>query len=303
MHAFSRWAFGPLFRQFTRVRRTLRDGWVRGEVLGVRFKLLKLRADVLYSNLATLVERHGAICPDLTRYELKVFSQNGEDGVIAEIIRRIGVTTCSFVEFGIEDGSEGNCLFLADVLGWSGTFIEGDLGLHARLSAKYITRDDINTLCHWVTVENINEILSSSCTDKNIDILSIDIDGNDYWIWKAIDVIDPRIVIIEYNGSIDLRSSLVQPYEPSTEWNSASFFGASLTALTRLGLRKGYVLIHTELAGVNAFFVKAELAHHFTAPGGSPRRAANYWLGGTSHAVGETESSYIEVDENGDESI
>ncbi|MEJ7764311.1 MAG: hypothetical protein WKF86_02340 [Acidimicrobiales bacterium] len=264
-----------------RVRRTLRDARVRG--------------DVLYPNLATLVERHGGSSIGLTGAELKVFSQNGEDGVIAEVLRRVGTRARTFVEFGIGAGIEGNCVFLADVLGWAGTFIEGSESLHGLLASKYAANDAVQALHHSVTAENINGILNLGRSQPVVDVLSIDIDGNDYWVWKAIEAIDARLVVIEYNGSIDPRKALVQPYRPHSNWDSTGSFGASLSALVQLGQEKGYTLIHSELTGTNSFFVKDELAHAFADLGPSVLRAANYNLDGSTHLGGAAASSYLAI--------
>lgn len=265
-----------------KVRRMLRD--------------VRIRGDVLYQNLDTLAQRHGGASVGLTRFELKVFSQNGEDGVIAEVLRRIGTTTRTFVEFGIGTGIEGNCVYLADVLGWSGLFIEGSEEFHGRLTAKYAANDAVDTARHIVTAENINEILVASLPTTSIDVLSIDIDGNDYWVWKAVDAVDARVVIIEYNGSIDPRLALVQPYQPDVGWDATSFFGASLTALIELGREKGYTFVHSELTGNNAFFVKDELAQAFSDLGSPPLRAANYSLQGMTHVASAASSTYLPID-------
>ncbi len=254
---------------------------------------VRVRGDILYPNLAALVDRHGGTAVGLTRYEMKVFSQNGEDGVIAEVLARVGTNTRTFVEFGIGTGVEGNCVFLADVLGWNGTFIEGRDELHRRLAVKYAANDGVQTLRHLVTAENINELLAAGPHGPTVDVLSIDIDGNDYWVWKAIDVVDARVVVIEYNGSLDPRQALVQPYRPDVGWDASGFFGASLGALVQLGRAKGYALVHTELTGTNAFFVKDELAERFTGGGPPPLRSANYSLQGMTHGDGDGSSTYL----------
>lgn len=282
------------------LRRAL--GAARRNIVNVknRVDVSRVRSDILYRNLAELVERHGGSTFGLAGYELKVFSQNGEDGVIAEALRRVTPTSRTFVEFGIGAGIEGNCVFLADVLGWQGTFIEADEELHARLEQKYVSRDAVQTICRSVTAENINEILRSSCQTGAVDVLSIDIDGNDYWVWKSIDAIDARLVVIEYNGSIDPTQALVQPYRPDEAWRSTSFFGASLAALVDLGRKKGYTLIHADLTGTNAFFVKDDLAPAFVDLDPPMLRSANYGLVGWSHTVGGGSPSYLAV---GDDAV
>ena len=115
---------------------------------------------------------------DLARYEMRGFSQNGEDGVLVEIFNRIGVTNRFFVEFGIQAGTEGDCVLLADVFGWSGVFIEADEVLFAALSAKY-EGFPVRCVRDMVTAERIEEIFTSAEVPAAPDLLSIDIDGND----------------------------------------------------------------------------------------------------------------------------
>jgi hypothetical protein len=115
-------------------------------------------------------------------FELRVFSQNGEDGVIAELVRRTGAPGRFFVEFGIGSGGEGNCVFLADVLGWSGLFMEPDPDAHAALTRKFEGHPGVATLHATVTPENVEELFERAGVPAEPDVLSIDVDGNDYWI-------------------------------------------------------------------------------------------------------------------------
>ena len=223
----------------------------------------RVRNIVVYANLAELTRRYGP-APGLAGFELKVFAQNGEDGVLAEIFHRVGVESKFFVEFGAGTGREGNAVLLADVYGWSGLFIEGDASEFAALEYKYLRMDRVDTRRDVVTAENIEAILAECEVPEVFDLLCIDIDSNDYWVWQAIDRHRPRVVVCEYNGALDPAVVATQPYTPGAPWDGTEYFGASLKALEDLGSVKGYTLVHTDLTGTNAFFVLDELAGAFT---------------------------------------
>jgi hypothetical protein len=236
-----------------------------------------------YAALGLLDQRHGLRQSHLAAAELKVFSQNGEDGIIMEIMSRIGVTTGHFIEFGIDGGREGNCVLLADVLGWSGLFIEGDPGLYSTLSSKYSSNSGVSTRCAFVAPQNVNDLLADQPADT--DIVSIDIDGQDYWVWRALSVIQPKLLVIEYNSGLDPRDNKVEPL--GTLPNLTKTSGASIGALRALGDAKGYTLAYLELCGVNAFFVRNDYADRFPDP--VIYRTPNYLLSGLSHpGVGPT---------------
>jgi hypothetical protein len=253
----------------------------------------------VYASLATLAARYdgpvAALSGDLTRYELRVFSQNGEDGVICELLRRTGIGTEHFVEFGAEAGAEGNCVFLAEVLAWHGLFIEASDQYEA-LERRWAGRPRVGVARALVTPENVEAIFREHGVPEAPDLVSIDIDGNDYWVWEAMSS-RPRIVVVEYNGNLDTGPEvrLVQPYSEDS-WDKTDFFGASLGALESLGRRKGYRLVHTDLAGVNAFFVREELAGELPSGDLVPRRAANYRLGGRGHRPDPQGRPYVPVE-------
>jgi hypothetical protein len=239
----------------------------------------------VYLAIAELARRASAPAgdgpADLTGYELRVFSQNGEDGVLAEIFRRIGPGGRTFVEFGTEAGYEATCVYLADVLGWSGFFIDGDEAAHAGLSAKYAHRPDVVTHRAFLTPESIEREFAAIGVPAEPDVLSIDVDGGDYWLWEAVEAHRPRVVVVEYNSLLGPEVRLVQPRGLVQEGFGADF-GASIGALAALGERKGYRLVHCELAGVNAFFVRDD------QPGPWPERVLhrtpNYNFAGARHA-------------------
>ncbi|MCW2760994.1 MAG: hypothetical protein JWR85_1195 [Marmoricola sp.] len=194
---------------------------------------------------------------DLARYELRGFSQNGEDGVLLEILNRIGVTNRFFVEFGIQNGSEGNCVLLADVFGWSGVFIENDDANFAELSAKY-AGFPVRTVQDLVTAARIDDIFRETGVPERPDVVSIDIDGNDVYVWDALEDFRPRVIVIEYNSGIRTSGPVAQPHDPDRAWDGSGAFGSSLGALDTVARRKGYRLAHTDLTGTNAFYVDEE---------------------------------------------
>jgi len=195
----------------------------------------------------------------LLNFEQRVFSQNGEDGIIAEIFDRIGTTEKFFVEFGIQDGTECCTRNLLENQGWSGAWIEGSPELAERASQKF-SQYPIKVLNRFVTTENIVACFEAVAVPREFDLLSIDIDGNDYWMWKALGRhYSPRAVIIEYNATFGPRQSWIMPYDPGFRHDATAYFGASLEAMARLGMDLGYRLIGCESRGINAFFVRSDL--------------------------------------------
>jgi hypothetical protein len=210
----------------------------------------------------------------LLRHGFKVYSQADEDGIIQAIFDRIGVRDRAFVEFGVGSGIECNTVKLL-VEGWRGLWIEASAaGIAAvrRDLAAFVEAGRLSLRHQRVTVENIDRLLSEAGLGGEIDLLSIDIDGNDYWVWKAIAVVAPRVVVIEYNATLRPPMSLVVPYDPAAEWAGDNYFGASLEALVRLGRQKRYSLVGCSFSGVNAFFVRDDLcADRFLAPATAER--------------------------------
>ena len=243
------------------------------------------RSRGIYPALGELAGRWRAAgpVPGLTAHELRVFSQNGEDGVLAEIFARIGVVGGGFVEFGASDGAENNSAFLAQVLGWPGVFLEADPGAFAALEHRYRGAARVRTVQAAVEPDTLEGLLRDAGVPAEPDLLVIDVDGNDYWIWRALEAFRPRVVVIEYNGDLDPTVPRVVPYERGRGWDHTSGYGASLAALEALGTEKGYRLVHTELAGVNAFFVREEDAGPLPSGDEVPRRSASHSLLGHGH--------------------
>jgi glycosyltransferase involved in cell wall biosynthesis len=239
----------------------------------------------------------GLEASELTPRELRAFSQNGEDGVLAEILARVGAPSRTFVEFGIESGREGNCVLLADVMGWSGLFIEADDDCFGELERKYQSNPRVTTLHELVTPGNVQALFARAGVPSEPDVVSIDVDGGDYWILEAIVDYRPRVVVCEYNSALEPSRRLVQPRELGA-WDGTDYFGASIGALRALGERMGYRLVHTELSGVNAFLVAAELAEgRFPATRDVPLRTVpNYFQRGYRHPPDPLKRRFLDLD-------
>ena len=198
----------------------------------------------------------------LLRYGFKVYSQSDEDGIIQEIFNRVGTRNRIFVEFGVESGIECNSVKLL-VEGWRGLWLDGGTKHVAQIRTHFRTFIDDRRLTAneaFVVAENINSLLEQGGVTGEIDFLSIDIDNNDYWVWKEITAIKPRVVAIEYNATLRPPMSLVVPYDPERRWDGTNYFGASLEALVRLGRDKGYQIVGCNFSGANAFFVREDIA-------------------------------------------
>jgi hypothetical protein len=218
----------------------------------------------------------------LSMAELQVCSQNGEDGVIAEILAAIGAESRSFLEFGVQDGREGNCVALADVRGWSGWFFEADLEQFRRLAGKYAHNRRIRTVQSMVTAENINDLFRGAEVPQSVDVASIDIDGAEYEVWQALEATRPRVVVVEYNSALPPDSQLV-PRAPRAPWDGTQNVGSSLGTMLSVGDAKGYDLVYCEAAGVNAFFVAREAGWDGPVNDDVTRRTPNYFMSGLQH--------------------
>ena len=205
----------------------------------------------------------------LNKAEYQVFSQNGEDGIIAEIFNRIGTTNKYFVEFGVENGLECNSTNLL-YKQWSGLWIEGSSNFYADIAIRFkdlIAKGQLIVKNKFINAENIESIFKSADAPAEPDLLSIDIDYNDYYVWQAITNYNPRVVIVEYNALYRPDTHFVVPYNAERMWDKTSYFGASLLALQQLANEKGYCLVGCCFMGSNAFFVRKDLVgDHFEAP-------------------------------------
>jgi hypothetical protein len=199
----------------------------------------------------------------LEKYEYSLFSQNGEDGIIRYLFSEIGFSSKILIEFGFAV-TENNSLRLILKEGFKGLLIDG-LGSSVRAFNKAVQQigiTDVKATCQFLDLGNLKATLLESGLSPEIDLLSIDVDGNDYWFWKDINYLNPRIVVIEYNASLGPELSLTVPYDHLFDRHkkhlSGFYHGASLTALTKLATEKGYVLVGCDSKGVNAFFVRKD---------------------------------------------
>ncbi|HTL33157.1 MAG TPA: hypothetical protein VL326_08535 [Kofleriaceae bacterium] len=192
-----------------------------------------------------------------------LFSQNGEDGVLAAILDRIGVGPRKFVEFGFSP-MQNNTLAFALREKATGMYLDGSKRIctEARHMFRMLMRTDIDVVCAWLDRDNIDGLLAKRFGGQELDILSVDVDGNDYWMWQAIHSVNPRIVITEYNASFGAQRAVSVPYDPAFDRHTKPtdfYHGMSLRAAHKLGLEKGYALIGCDQDGVNAFFVRRDL--------------------------------------------
>jgi len=209
------------------------------------------------------LSRTKEIIDDISKSEFKVYSQWGDDGIIQFLTQYLDIPRKTFIEFGVEDYNEANTRFLLENNNWQGLVMDGSSGQIEKIKGQSMYwRHTITAHAAFITAENINDILSGHGFSGNIGLLHIDLDGNDYWVWKAIDVVKPVIVIMEYNSLFGPDKPWTIPYDPSFQRTEAHFsnlyFGSSLTSLCDLAVEKGYSFIGTNSNGNNAYFVRTE---------------------------------------------
>jgi len=239
----------PGVRELHHIRSTLADlHSTLTRIEAIRLLDFDLRAHPRYGDPRRLLCYAGQVC-----------SQNGEDGIIHEIFRRVGATSRIFVEIGVGDEVENNTAFLLSQ-GWSGRWIDGDPAFLERIkSGPEFLRKQLSGLVSFVTRENAAALLAQLNVPAEFDLLSVDIDQNTYYIWEALSGFRPRVVVVEYNSSIPSDIDWKVSYAPDRVWDGSQNFGAGLKALEILGRQLGYSLVGCEFCGVNAFFVRNDL--------------------------------------------
>ena len=199
----------------------------------------------------------------INNFEYKITSQNNEDGIIDYIFSKIP-NKKYFVEIGFSY-YECNSLNLIKS-GWNGKLIDIDkdecLSLK-RLSSFFYPKSKIDIINKKILKDNINEIVFSGLEDQVIDFFSLDIDGNDYWVLKELNIEKINVICCEYNHYIGNNVKKTIPYNPNHIWKNNGCFGASLEAMTNLLEAKGFCLIAVESSGTNAFYVKKKFAEKF----------------------------------------
>lgn len=201
---------------------------------------------------------------DLRGSEFRVFSQWGEDGIIQHLIKQVPIECRVFVEFGVQDYTESNTRFLLIHDNWSGLVIDGGAeNIEAIRRSDDYWRHNLKAECAFITRENIDGLIKGAGLEGDIGLLSVDIDGNDYWVLEAIACVQPRLLITEYNARFGPEASVTVPYSANFQRTAAHhsniYYGASLAALASLSARKGYDLVGCNAAGNNAFFVRRDV--------------------------------------------
>lgn len=198
----------------------------------------------------------------LLQFGYRVYSQGDEDGILREIFRRIGEGDRKFVELGAGDGLENNTLFLL-TQGWSGVWLEGSarkVSSAKKTFASFTTHGQLRIAQHFITAASVDGTIASLIPKGEVALLSIDLDGNDYYILDAIRSISPRVIVAEYNAKFPADFFWVMQYHEAHQWDSSDYFGASLKALEDLLSPRGYALVGCSVLGTNAFFVRKDLA-------------------------------------------
>jgi hypothetical protein len=208
----------------------------------------------------------------LRQTEFRVFSQFGDDGIIQYILHRLNLPKEErrFVEFGVESYKEANTRFLLLNDNWGGLIMDGsEANMTSVRSEDIYWKHDLTALARFITPDNINDLLRENGFTGRIGLLSIDIDGNDYWVWEKITAADPALVIVEYNGLFGGKEAVTVPLESEFTRGKAHYsnlyWGTSLPALCQLAERKGYRWIGCNSSGNNAYFVRKADADLFAA--------------------------------------
>jgi len=257
-------------KQLQRIRSGLSLVRLQEQVTGMQEQVTKMREEVTETKMLMVrvlialikAERIGR---SIHEAEFKVSSQFGEDGILQYLIHHVGIPEDQriFVEFGAENYEEANTRFLLTNNNWRGLVMDAspENMLHVRTS-PYYWRYDLTAVAALITRENINDLLIAHGFSGNLGLLSIDLDGNDYWVWKNIRVIDPILVVVEFNSVFGIQHAVTIPYDPDFHRTRAHYsnlyYGCSLRALCLLAEQKGYMFVGCNSGGNNAFFVRKD---------------------------------------------
>jgi hypothetical protein len=249
------------------------EGSLKGALRQFRGWLLKDTRQLLTTShqlagrMASWQVRSRTTLSSLADAEFKVSSQWGQDGIVDWLIERthIPLGSQTFIEFGVEDYREANTRFLLQNRNWRGLIMDGSEAMAAAVREDGLYwAHDLTVKPAFITRENVNQLIADAGFRGEIGLLSIDVDGNDYWIWEAIDVVQPILCICEYNAVLGDVQPVSTPYDPAFQRSRAHtsnlYFGASIAALCSLARRKGYRFAGTNSAGNDAFFVREDYA-------------------------------------------
>lgn len=245
-----------------RVRRARK--WLRRKLVPFSVRAGKVSAKWRKSDRGKFPPRSQADVPGLGRFEYSWLSQNGEDGIIRHLFDEIGFESRWLVEFGF-GAVQCNALRLMLKENFSGLLMDGSAEnvAYFNYAAERHGLDGVKAVQTFITRDNLQSLIKGNGVPREIDFLSLDVDGNDYWFWEELECITPRVVCIEYNAGLGPDLSLTVPYDDAFErfaqHPSGFFHGASLAALETLGKRKGYYLIGCDSTGTNAFFLRDDV--------------------------------------------
>jgi hypothetical protein len=240
------------------IRRRLLPADSRNTSSCIEAETKQLIAKVLNNQIQSL-----GLLDNIQQAEYKVYSQFGDDGIIQYLVKNTEVKNKIFIEFGVENYLEANTRFLLINDNWTGLVMDSN-----RNNIEFIKKDniywkyDLTARQAFITRDNINSLITENGFAGEIGLLSIDIDGNDYWIWDCMNVVLPVIVVVEYNSEFGCEHAVTIPYNPRFERTKAHYsnlyFGASLKALCQLADKKGYYFVGSNSSGCNAYFVRKE---------------------------------------------
>jgi hypothetical protein len=224
-----------------------------------------IKTIVLQSQMLAQANRNKEKIKELSDVEFSGFSQWGEDGIIDWLIEKLPTIPKTFVEFGVENYKESNTRMLLYLRNWRGHVIDGSSSNILNIKSQDVSwRYDLTAGCAFIDRDNINHLIETSGLSGDVGLLSVDIDGNDYWVWQAITTIKPVIVVCEYNAVFGDLHRITVPYQADFQrtvaHHSNLYFGASLPALIELGRQKGYCFVGTNSNGCNAFFIREDFA-------------------------------------------
>lgn len=259
------------------LRRLLGTQEVLDRLKDIQLCLNKRREDPLSSKVAqvSLLNRYQEMMhlrqplPRIEDVEFRIFSQNGEDGILLYLFGILGMGARRVVEICAGDGIQCNAANLIINHGWTALLFDGDQSNVERGNAFYASHPDTFSfpprfLHEWITRENVNQIIAKEGWSGEIDLLSLDIDGVDYWLWDALDTVQPRVVVVEFQSIWSAEHAVTVPYTPQFRAEYIQGFGvysgASLGAFVKMAARKGYRLVGVQRLGFNAFFVRNGLA-------------------------------------------
>lgn len=219
---------------------------------------------ILKAKLLSVKNRYFKKIKDLSDIEFQVYSQWGEDGIIDWLINKYPEIPKIFLEIGTQDYKESNTRFLLINKNWNGFIIEADKAAVEDIKSQRIYwKHNLRAINEFITKDNINNVIKKFNIPKKIGLLSLDIDGVDYWVLKKLSALDPSIIVCEYNSLFGQKKSVTVPYKSnfirSKEHYSNLYYGASINAFIDLMKKKNYFLIGTNSAGNNAFFVKKNI--------------------------------------------